>query len=121
MSNSQWHSDQSAGERAQREWEHEGKNLRACVAQLEARNAELEAALRESHEKFLDRDHELSATLQIASVRDHGMLAFALLRGGPSKALAAVRLAQERLSLMSDPGAHEACNALREAFGEVGN
>jgi len=45
MSNSQWHEDQSIGERALREHKKEQENLRADNAKLREDNARLRAAL----------------------------------------------------------------------------
>jgi hypothetical protein len=46
MSNSQWHEDQSIGERALREHKKEQENLRTDNAKLREENARLRAALR---------------------------------------------------------------------------
>jgi hypothetical protein len=46
MSNSQWHDDQSIGERALREHKKEQENLRADNVKLREENARLRAALR---------------------------------------------------------------------------
>jgi len=46
MSNSQWHEDQSIGERALREHKKEQESLRADNAKLREENARLRAALR---------------------------------------------------------------------------
>lgn len=115
--------------------------LRARVAQLEARNAELEAALRVLYDKGLKDDREESVRLQIASLGPmwpRFVQARAALASDGSKALAAVRMAQEQLRKSSvgrddncwcDPtgvGPHlEPCASiraagavLRNAFGE---